>query len=320
MDRLQPLSVAAPGKVNLSLLVGPRRADGYHELFTVFYPLGLADRLTFTLEARPPGGAALDLRVVCPGIDQEDNLVTRALRALEAASGWRLGGEVLVEKGLPVAGGVGGGSSDAAQALLAGARVLTAAGGPALEAAALHALAARLGADVPFFLDPRPALARGVGERLEPLPLPAAAPGAGRQRCRAVDCRRVQRVRRARTRAGKADAAFAEPNRRAERSWREALRGLVDRDLDEEAVVRRVAPRLLQNDLECPCSVPAAGADGRARPPAGPRGPRRCWSAGPAPRWSAFSISRSGRRRLPWRCAVEDCRPSSDSPGGSPVS
>ena len=227
MDRLQPLSVAAPGKVNLSLLVGPRRADGYHELFTVFYPLGLADRLTFTLEARPPGGAALDLRVVCPGIDQEDNLVTRALRALEAASGWRLGGEVLVEKGLPVAGGVGGGSSDAAQALLAGARVLTAAGGPAFEAAALHALAARLGADVPFFLDPRPALARGVGERLEllplpPLPLVLVTGEAGLSTAavyRAFDDGG----------AGEPDAAFAERSAVCRAVLAGALRGLVGR-------------------------------------------------------------------------------------------
>jgi flavodoxin long chain len=193
---VEAIVAQAPAKVNLSLLVGPRRADGYHELFTVFAPLDLHDTLEFRLAARPaapgeaagrpPGsGAAAPrcdadtpgtpdvLTVSCPGVPSEANLVTRALRLVEQETGWLLTGRVDVRKRIPTGAGLGGGSSDAAAALRAGAQVLAGAGGPRLGEDTLRAFAGRLGADVPFFLDPRPALAGGVGDALHPLPLPS---------------------------------------------------------------------------------------------------------------------------------------------------
>ena len=108
----------------------------------------------------------------CPGIEAADNLMVRALDVLEEATGWHVGGAIKVKKGIPIGAGLGGGSSDAAAALLEGLRVVAAAGGPRPEPAEVVVLARSIGADVPFFLDPRTALAKGVGDRLEPLALP----------------------------------------------------------------------------------------------------------------------------------------------------
>jgi 4-diphosphocytidyl-2-C-methyl-D-erythritol kinase len=160
----------APAKVNLTLVVGPPGPDGYHPLLTVFVPIDLHDDLDFALKAAPGTGAGLT--VECSGVDSEANLVTRALRALEAETGWGFTGRVRVDKGIPRGGGLGGGSSDCAQALLVGARILEDAGGPRVDDETIRRLALGLGADVPFFLDPRPALATGVGELLVPLALP----------------------------------------------------------------------------------------------------------------------------------------------------
>ena len=152
------LSTPAPAKVNLSLLVGPRRADGYHELFSVFAPLDLHDRLSFTLSlgaaAQRPGELTLDCPTLDAGADPdpERNLAVRALRALEGAAGRAISGSVRIEKNIPVGAGLGGGSSDAAAALLAGARLLAEEGGVVLAPEVLHSLAVSLGADVPFFL------------------------------------------------------------------------------------------------------------------------------------------------------------------------
>ena len=164
----------APAKVNLSLLVGPRRPDGYHPLLTVFAPLSLCDEIEFmlTVIARAGVPAPGRVEVECPGIRCGGNLVTLALAALEEAAGRRFVGHVRIKKAIPVGAGLGGGSSDAAAALLAGAEVLAGAGGPRLGPADLLGLARSLGADVPFFLDPSPALAEGVGDVLSPLPLP----------------------------------------------------------------------------------------------------------------------------------------------------
>ncbi len=162
----------APAKVNLSLLVGPVGGDGYHPLFTVFVPIALHDDLVFELAVRPPGSGPCPLEVACAGVSPADNLVTRALRALETETGWTFSGSVSVTKGIPTGAGLGGGSSDGACALAVGARIIAEAGGPRLDRASLASLAVRLGADVPFFLQPRPALATGVGERLEPVDLP----------------------------------------------------------------------------------------------------------------------------------------------------
>lgn len=146
--------LSAPAKLNLCLYLGGRREDGLHELCSVFEPLSLADAITV-------GEAAAD-EVVCPGVEGE-NLAARALAALREA-GWD--GPPLrveIEKRVPVAAGLGGGSADAAA-------VLRLARG---EVDGLEEIAARLGADVPSQLDPAPALVRGAGEEVEPLPAPA---------------------------------------------------------------------------------------------------------------------------------------------------
>ncbi len=168
MNRGLHVVAKTPAKLNLTLLVGPRRADGYHELFTVFVPIDVYDELSFRLSVDDGG-----LTVICEGVEGEDNLVERALRALAAESGLPISGEVTVSKGIPVGAGLGGGSSDAALALRIGARLLAEHAGLETGPEKLRVLAARLGADVPFFLGDGAAFARGIGDRLEPLMLPA---------------------------------------------------------------------------------------------------------------------------------------------------
>ena len=143
----------APAKINLCLYLGARRDDGLHELCSLFEPLALAD----LIEVAP---AAAD-EVVCPGVEGE-NLAAAALAALREA-GWERGPlRIEIEKRVPVAAGLGGGSGDAAA-------VLRLAAG---EVAELPRIAAALGADVPSQLRPALALVRGAGEDVEPLPEP----------------------------------------------------------------------------------------------------------------------------------------------------
>jgi 4-diphosphocytidyl-2-C-methyl-D-erythritol kinase len=163
---------SAPAKVNLSLLVGPARPSGYHEIFTVFVPVDVYDVISFALEAKPGPGGPGELHVKAHAIEAEANIVAHALRALERHSGWVFTGRVTIDKGIPLAAGMGGGSTDAATALQVGAQVLREAGGPVLGDEELHRLARGLGADVPFFLDPRPAIGRGIGDALRPIVLP----------------------------------------------------------------------------------------------------------------------------------------------------
>ncbi len=157
--------IHASAKLNLCLYLGGRREDGLHELCSLFEPLALADLIEVTPAARD--------EVVCPGVEGE-NLAARALAALRE-SGWeREPLRVEIEKRVPVAAGLGGGSGDAAA-------VLRLAAG---EVPDLPRLAAELGADVPSQLRPSLALVRGAGERVEPLPEPAAhaavlLPGGG---------------------------------------------------------------------------------------------------------------------------------------------
>jgi len=159
--RIQRLARA---KINLSLSVLGRRDDGYHDLESVFVPLDLADRLE--LEAAPPGVLDVHCRGAT-GLDGARNLAHRALAWLREASGPGAPGfRLRIDKRIPVAAGLGGGSSDAAAALLAAQTLLAA----PLPAPALLALGAELGADLPFFLaGGRPAWVRGTGERIEPL-------------------------------------------------------------------------------------------------------------------------------------------------------
>jgi 4-diphosphocytidyl-2-C-methyl-D-erythritol kinase len=149
--------VLAPGKVNLCLLVGAPRADGYHPLVSVVQPVDLADEL----ELKGPGPLSSD-EVVCEGVSGE-NLALRALREFRAATGWD-GPPLRIEitKRIPIAAGMGGGSSDAAAAL----RLASEASGLPIP----PDLPMRLGADVPVLLHGRRALMTGAGEHVEPLP------------------------------------------------------------------------------------------------------------------------------------------------------
>jgi 4-diphosphocytidyl-2-C-methyl-D-erythritol kinase len=160
--------VHAPAKLNLCLFLGPIRADGLHELCSLFEPLALADLLRIEPAARD--------EVLCPGVEgpAEANLAARALAALRERGWEREPLRIEVEKLTPVAAGLGGGSADAAA-------VLRLAAG---EVADLHEIAAGLGADVPSQLRPALALVRGAGELVEPLPRPSGhavilLPGGG---------------------------------------------------------------------------------------------------------------------------------------------
>ncbi len=151
------LGLPAPAKLNLFLHVTGRRADGYHELQSLMVPIALADTLDFELRE--------DGRIVRTGDvigAVESDLCLRAAALLREASGTSLGVDIVVEKRIPAGSGMGGGSSDAATTLLALNRLWRL--GWARDR--LAALALRLGADVPFFLGPGPALAEGIGERL----------------------------------------------------------------------------------------------------------------------------------------------------------
>lgn len=156
-----------PAKINLYLKVVGRRPDGYHELVTVMQPLSLADILELEYD---PAGLELTCQCNWPTVPRDTgNLAVRAAQLFQQHTGRRFGLRLRLEKQIPVAAGLGGGSSDAAGVLL-GLRTLVT---PDLPWSELHQLARQLGADVPFFLLQRPALARGIGDVLEPLDLPA---------------------------------------------------------------------------------------------------------------------------------------------------
>ena len=147
----------APAKINLALVVGPTRANGKHEVATVLQRVDLADRVAIT---RTPALTVTGFR--------GDTIVHSALTALAAAAGVEPRWAAAITKRIPVAAGLGGGSSDAATALRLANDTLA----EPLPAAELRALAATLGADVPFFLGEGPQLGRGDGSALEPLDLP----------------------------------------------------------------------------------------------------------------------------------------------------
>ena len=158
----------APAKLNLGLSVGPvRAADARHELVTVMQSLTLADTLTLL----PAGAGAQGDELLCDGVDgpPEDNLAARALALFRAQTGWSAPPLLLsVEKRIPVAAGLAGGSADAAATL----RLCSAASGGLGGGELLREMAASLGADVPAQLEPGRWLASGAGELLEALPAP----------------------------------------------------------------------------------------------------------------------------------------------------
>lgn len=156
----------APAKLNLFLHVVGRRNDGFHLLQTAFRLLDWGDRLDF--HCRDDGEIHRINDV--PGVPPEQDLVVRAARRLQAATACRLGADITLHKTLPMGGGVGGGSSDAATTLMALNRLWN----TGQSRTALQELGLGLGADVPFFIYGRDAFAEGVGENFQPLDLPAA--------------------------------------------------------------------------------------------------------------------------------------------------
>ncbi|MES2821042.1 MAG: 4-(cytidine 5'-diphospho)-2-C-methyl-D-erythritol kinase [Pseudomonadota bacterium] len=158
------LSLPAPAKLNLMLHILGRRADGYHELQTLFQFLDHGDRLDFAL--REDGDIRLhgDL----PGVPHDSNLIVRAARLLQQQSGCALGADLWLDKRLPLGGGIGGGSSDAATTLLG----LNHLWGLGWDLDRLAVLGLGLGADVPVFIRGHAAFAEGIGERLTPVELP----------------------------------------------------------------------------------------------------------------------------------------------------
>ena len=155
----------APAKLNLFLHVTGRRADGYHELQTLFQLIDLCDTVAITV--REDG--QIERPVGPPQVPCEADLTVRAARALQSATGTRLGASLKVRKRIPEGGGLGGGSSDAATTLLA----LNEMWGCGLSLSELASLSRPLGADVPVFVQGSSAWAEGVGERLTPVTLPA---------------------------------------------------------------------------------------------------------------------------------------------------
>ena len=149
--------LVAPAKLNLALVVGPKRADGKHEVATVLQRIALAD----TVRLEP--AEELEVRGF-----PDDTLVRRALELAAARAGGEPNWRATIEKQIPVASGLGGGSTDAAAAL----RLANDALGGALSADELHGIAAELGADVPYFLTAGPQLGEGDGTELTPLDLP----------------------------------------------------------------------------------------------------------------------------------------------------
>lgn len=154
----------APAKLNLFLHITGRRPDGYHELQTVFQFLDYGDRLSFT--PRDDGRVTRIGEVA--GVAEADDLVVRAARLLQAHTGCKLGADITLEKRIPIGGGLGGGSSDAATVLVALNRLWR------LDLAVdeLASLGLQLGADVPVFVRGHAAWAEGVGESLQSVQLP----------------------------------------------------------------------------------------------------------------------------------------------------
>ena len=184
----QSIALAAPAKLNLSLAVLARRADGYHDLESLMVGVSLADSITVRatdepgIRLRMSYGSRLAGTALARDVPTSpDNLVVRAAEALAAAAGVERGLDIDLVKQVPAGAGLGGGSSDAAAVLRAASR----AWGIDWHRDRLAEIGAGLGSDVPFFFADGPAIARGRGERLEPvagvppLPVVIACPATG---------------------------------------------------------------------------------------------------------------------------------------------
>ncbi len=163
------LTLLSPAKINLFLAITGRRTDGYHNLISIAAPLDFGDSMRF--EATD---ASDDIELVCtdPSLAvDESNLVIKAARAFREASGWTRGAKIHLEKKIPLGAGLGGGSSNATTTLMA----LNELAGTPLAKERLSELAARLGSDCALFLEKRPILMQGRGERVELLPVAAVS-------------------------------------------------------------------------------------------------------------------------------------------------
>lgn len=167
---MESCSLQTPGKINLFLEIKGKRPDSWHELLTLFYPVGtLSDRVELRF-----GGEGIRIECPTPGVPaNEDNLMAKAAKAFYAAAGEPCPGlEIKLEKHIPVAGGMGGGSSDAGAVL----NLLQRHSGISLSPEKLAEAALSVGSDVPFFLDPVPSVGRGRGELLQKAALPDRLP------------------------------------------------------------------------------------------------------------------------------------------------
>ena len=157
---MEMIEAQAYAKINLSLEVTGKREDGYHEIKTVLHTIDLADKLVF----RPSEQTSLECNQ--PSLEDEHNLVLRTCRLIQEYTGYQGGAAITLHKNIPVAAGLGGGSSDSAATF----KALNALWGTNLDGGTLEELALRLGSDIPFFLNGVCALAEGRGEKLTPLP------------------------------------------------------------------------------------------------------------------------------------------------------
>ena len=167
---MKTYSRQTPGKINLFLEIKGKRSDSWHEILTLFYPVtALSDRVELNF-----GGEGIRIECPIPGVPaNEDNLMAKAAKAFYAAAGQPCPGmEIKLEKNLPVAGGMGGGSSDAGAVL----NLLQQYSGIELSPEKLARAALSVGSDVPFFLDPVPSVGRGRGELLQKADLPDRLP------------------------------------------------------------------------------------------------------------------------------------------------
>lgn len=161
---LASIVLPAPAKLNAFLHIIGRRPDGYHQLQTVFQLLDVGDELTFS--SRSDG--RICLRSALPGVPTEQNLIVRAATLLQAHSACSLGADIDLDKRLPMGGGLGGGSSDAATTLLGLNRLWNL----GIDIEVLAQLGLQLGADVPVFVRGASSWAEGIGEQLTPIELP----------------------------------------------------------------------------------------------------------------------------------------------------
>lgn len=161
---MSSLRLLSPAKLNLFLHITGRRADGYHNLQTLFQLLNYGDTLGFT--TRDDG--AINLSPAIPGVAFEDNLIIKAVRRLQEHAPANSGVDITLEKRLPMGGGIGGGSSNAATTLVALNHLWQC----GLTGTELRAIGLSLGADVPVFVNARTAWAEGVGEALQAIEMP----------------------------------------------------------------------------------------------------------------------------------------------------